>query len=355
MRFVPLSCLREGMVLAENLYYDSNNLMLIEGTRLTKKNVEAIKRFGYYGAYIDDDISKDISIVNVVNDKVRYKTLKNIKKLFIQSEEGYVDIRDNLEIAKQQIESIVDEIYTNQNLLINLIDLKTFDDYTYNHSVNVSIMSIALGVSLGMTKKELCDLGFAALLHDIGKVFVNREILNKKSKLTDTEFDEMKKHSILGYRHIQNRYEVSEEVLRGILEHHEKYGGGGYPNNLKGNNISIFARIIAAADVYDALTSDRPYRKAFLPADAVEYIMASIITQFDPEVVNAFVTKIAPYPVGTYVNLSNGSKAIIVENNKETCLRPKVRIIKKQDKKVKPYVVDLADYRFLNVIITEIL
>jgi HD-GYP domain-containing protein (c-di-GMP phosphodiesterase class II) len=140
----------------------------------------------------------------------------------------------------------------------------------------------------------------------------------------------------------------------GILDHHEKYDGGGYPNNLKGDKISLYGRIISVADVYDALTSDRSYRKALLPSDAMEYIMGSTTTLFDPNVVKVFVKKIAAYPIGTCVKLSNGLTGIVVQNYENFCMRPRIRIFKDHDKEVNPYEIDLADFKTLNITVIEI-
>jgi len=328
MRFVPSSCLRAGMILGDNLYSNYGDLMLSCGSVLTEEYVMSIKRLQFNGIYIDDDISKDIEIISVINDKVRAQTIKCIKNAFFESEKTQTSENANIKAkrsfldAKQQIENIVDEIINNKNIMVNIIDLKVFDDYTYYHSVNVAVLSIVLGVALGLEKEQLSHLGFSALLHDIGKVFVKKDILNKDGTLTNEEFFEIKKHSLLGCNHIKKGYGVSNSSFMGILDHHEKYSGGGYPNNIKGNEISWFARIISVADVYDALTSDRPYRKALLPADAYEYIMASTVSIFDPKVVEVFVRKIAPYPVGTCVKLSNGLIGIVLENKENLCLRP---------------------------------
>ncbi|MDD3350391.1 MAG: HD-GYP domain-containing protein [Eubacteriales bacterium] len=354
MRYVPLSCVREGMTLADDLYDDEGHFLLVGGTCLTKTNLESIDRLLYSGIYIEDKLSEGIIHENAVNSRIRERTLREVRDIFVQTEAGNVDIEETVRAARQQVDSIVEEISGNKDILINMMDLQAFDDYTYNHSVNVAILSISLGVALGISKPELCKLGFAALLHDIGKVFVPKDILNKPDKLTENEFEEMKTHSKLGWDHIKKGLGISEDVLVGILQHHEKYGGGGYPDNLEGESISLFGRIIAAADVYDALTSQRPYRKAMLPSDAVEYVMASIVTQFDPMIVSTLVRKIAPYPVGTCVKMSNGMTAIVKENNKEVCLRPKVRVYMENGEDVEPYELDLAGFENLNIIITEI-
>lgn len=353
MRFVPTYCLREGMILGDNLYNNSGELMLADGTELTKEYVSSIERLQYNGVYINDDISKDIHIINIINDSVRAQAVKSIKDVFIHCEKGG-SIKHDIKKAKRQVERIVDEIFAHRHLMVNMVDMKVFDDYTYYHSVNVAVLSIVLGVALKLDRSELCNLGFAALLHDIGKVFVSKEILNKPGKLTPAEFEEIKSHSLLGCNHIKKGYGVSNASYMGILDHHERYDGGGYPNGLKGENISWYGRIISVADVYDALTSDRPYREAMLPSDAMEYIMASNKTKFDPEVVEVFVKKIAPYPIGTCVRLSNGLTGIVVENYQELCMRPRVRIFMDHDRDVEPYEIELADYESLNITVVKV-
>lgn len=356
MRFVPAFCLREGMVLGDNLYNNYGELMLAGGTVLTKEYVNAIQRLQYNGVYIEDDISKDVHILNIISDNVRAKTVKGIKDVFIHFEKGDSKAaKTNMKKVKQQVENIVDEIFANRHLMVNMVDMKVFDDYTYYHSVNVAVLSIVLGVALKMDRNELCNLGFGALLHDIGKVFINREILNKKGKLTPAEFEEIKTHSLLGCNHVKKGYGVTASAYMGILDHHERYDGGGYPNNLKGQDISWFGRIISIADVYDALTSDRPYRKALLPSDAMEYIMASNNTQFDPKVVEVFVRKIAPYPIGTCVKLSNGLTGIVVENYESFSMRPRIRVFMDNDRDVEPYEIDLTDKSMLNVTIVKVI
>jgi HD-GYP domain-containing protein (c-di-GMP phosphodiesterase class II) len=356
MRFVPTHCIREGMILGDNLYNNLGDLMLSQGAVLTADYVSAIKRLKYNGIYIDDDISKDIDVINVINDRVRADSVKAIRNTFIHGERENNLRKKDMADAKAQINMIVEEIFHKKDLMVNVVDMKVFDDYTYYHSVNVAVLSIILGVALEMSKEDLCNLGFAAILHDIGKVFVDRKILNKASHLTKEEFEEMKSHSMRGCEHIKKGYGVSLEAYMGIMDHHEKYDGGGYPNDIKGKRITFFGRIISVADVYDALTSDRPYRKALLPAEAMEYIMGATKTYFDPEIVEAFVKKIAPYPVGTCVKLSNGFSGIVTENFEGYGMRPKVRIFQEEEKLLDtPYEIMLSDFGHLNLTVIDIL
>ncbi len=343
------------MIVGDNLFNEQGDLMLSAGTVLTDEYVTSIERMRYNGIFVDDNISKDLAIINVVSDRVRSQTVKGIKNVFVDLGKGGKPTKQTISALRTGVEQIVDEICSNRNLMVNMVDMKVFDDYTYYHSVNVAVLSIVLGVALGMEKEELCNLGYGALLHDIGKVFIDKKILNKEGRLTPAEFDVIKTHSQMGYEHIKKGYGMSQTAYLGILDHHEKYGGGGYPGDLKGESISWYGRIIAVADVYDALTSDRPYRKSLLPAEAMEYVMASTMTLFDPRLVEVFVRKVAPYPVGTCVKLSNGLVGIVIENSESLCMRPKVRIFKENEVFIdEPYILNLADHDKLNITVMAV-
>ncbi len=354
MRYVPAHCLRKGMVLGDNLYNNFGELLLSKGMVLSQDYLKSIHRLKYNGIYIDDDISKDLPIINLINASVKAQTVKGIRDIFIHSEAGKINIKNDMEKAKKQVEKLVDQIFSHKNIMVNIIDLKVFDDYTYYHSVNVAVLSIVIGVALEIDREELCELGFAAILHDIGKVFVDKYVLNKPGRLNIDEFEEIKKHSLLGAEHIKNGYTMPNSSYMGILDHHEKFEGGGYPNSIEGERISLYGRIIAVADVYDALTSDRPYRKALLPSEAMEYIMASTTTLFDPKIVEVFVRKVAAYPIGTSVKLSNGAIGIIIDNYEDLCMRPKVRVYREKNKNINPYEIDLANYKNLNITVIEV-
>ncbi|WKY48631.1 HD-GYP domain-containing protein [Eubacteriaceae bacterium ES3] len=355
MRYVPTFCLREGMVLSNSLWGNNGELILSRDVTLTEDYIKRIKKLNYNGIYIEDDLSKDLYISNIIDDRVRAQSVKCIKDVFIRSELGGELSPEQIRQVESQVTSIVDEILNNQNMMINMIDLKVFDDYTYYHSVNVAVLSIVLGVSLGLRRQELCDLGVGAILHDIGKIFVSQDILCKPGSLNEQEFTEMKKHSSSGYDYISKRFNISDASKTAILHHHEKFEGGGYPNNLKGEEISLYGRIISIADVYDAMTSDRPYRKGIVPSEVVEFLMGSTHSAFDPELVELFITKIAPYPIGTYVRLSNDHIGMVVKNYSNFCMRPMIRVFKHGRQDVKPYEVDLSNNSTLNITIVEVL
>ncbi|PKM60033.1 MAG: HD-GYP domain-containing protein [Firmicutes bacterium HGW-Firmicutes-4] len=353
MRFVPIFCLREGMVIASDLFGERGELVLARRTELDLELINKIRNFKCNGLYVEEDQRQNIPIVNTINSSLRTKTVNGIKEIFICKESNLPVEKEMFKEMKEQVETIVDVILKNREMMLNMVDLKVFDDYTYFHSVNVAVLSIGLGTAMGLDKADLCNLGFGALLHDIGKVFVPKEILHKQGPLTDNEFMEMKKHSYLGFEYLASEYVGSVGAQAGILDHHEKFSGGGYPNNAKGEKISLYGRIISIADVYDALTSDRPYRKGLLPSEAIEYIMGGTENLFDPDLVKVFIRKIAPYPIGTTVKLSNGLSGVVTDNFENFCMRPNIRVLKNGNYEVKPFDICLADRKAFNITVVD--
>lgn len=355
MRYVPSSCLREGMILGKTLYGQQQEVLLHKGMELGDVYISRIAEMGFPGVYIDDELSSDIEIEGVISDELRLKSMKAVKEVFSIVESGKVISDQKVSMSKEILDSIIDEIIQNRNAMVNMIDLKSFDDYTYSHSVSVTILSVIIGIRLDMNREDIRKLGIGALLHDIGKVFVAKEIVNKPEKLTSDEFEEMKSHAKKGYDYIKEHFNLSISAYVGALQHHEKFDGTGYPNKHKGTEISLFGRIIALADVYDALTSNRPYRPGLLPSEAIEYIMANGGSHFDPTIVKVFLERIAPYPVGMLVKLSNGQMAIVAENYENWGNRPKVKVIEDNGKSIEPFFLDLKnDPQTINVTIVEI-
>ncbi len=352
MRFVPSVCLQEGMVIGKDLYGLDGILLLKEGQSISETNINRILSLGFQGIYIVDKISQDIYIQNIIDDTLRQKTISAVKHIFNCLEnQDEKQAEMNLMDAMQYVEDIIDEILNNKHAIINMVDLKFFDDYTYYHCVNVSVISVVVGMGLDLSREDLCKLGLGALLHDIGKVFVPKEILNKEGHLTVEEMAIVQNHSEDGYNYLREKWEIPIKSYIAVLFHHERYNGTGYPRGKEKNDIQLFSRIIAVADVYDALISDRPYRKAVLPSDAVEYVMGGSGLFFDPDIVKVFVQKVAPYPLGTCVRLSNGKVGIVVGNYEDACLRPKLKLLNHEDEDV--YIDLKNDPDSWNVTIVE--
>jgi HD-GYP domain-containing protein (c-di-GMP phosphodiesterase class II) len=364
VRYVPAYCIREGMVVAKNIYGKSNQLMLKKDTIMNEKYIKSIKNMGYNGIYIEDDISRDIEVVNTISDNLRNTTVNAIKDMFIQDRsienaknktKAIIENYKKVELFKGKVSEIVEEILKSDSLMVNMVDLKYFDDYTYLHSLNVTVLSIAMGIALKLDKDKLFKLGLGAIFHDIGKMFIDKAILLKEGKLNDEELKEYKKHPELGYGYMKKEYNIPITSYIGILEHHERYNGTGYPDQKKGNKISQFGSIIGIADLYDSLSSEKPNMPALLPSEAMELIMGASGRLFDPELVTVFTRKVAPYPVGTCVKLSNNYMGIVVENFEDACLRPKIRVFQNGDINVEPFIVNLKDdFSYMNVIISEV-
>lgn len=343
MRFVHVDFIKEGMILAKPLLGKNEELLLNKGVMLSASYISKMKLMGYNGIYIEDELSKDIEVDDVVDENMRFEAVKTIKDIFLNIEEGKGIPRHIYMSLTSTIDDIVESILENKDAVINIIDLKTFDNYTFYHSVNVCILSIVIGKALNLNKKQLYNLGLAAILHDIGKTFIQKEILNKAEKLSKEEFEIIKTHPLKGYSYVRDNFDVPAVSYVGILHHHERYDGSGYPKGIAGKKISFFGRIVSVSDVYDAITSDRPYRKALPSFEAIEYIMGNSGIAFDPKVAKVFTQKIAPYPVGTSVRLSNNTVGLIVENHEDCCTRPKIKIFMHGDKEVEPYYIDLKD------------
>jgi HD-GYP domain-containing protein (c-di-GMP phosphodiesterase class II) len=196
---------------------------------------------------------------------------------------------------------------------------------------------------MGLDRAQLFNLGMSAILHDVGKFFIDKEILNKPGRLSFDEFEIIKKHSEIGCEYLRQHFYYSSSISTGVLLHHERFDGAGYPYGRKGFDIHIFARIIAVADVYDAITSLRPYHEPVLPSEAYEYIMGSSGRHFDPDVTDIFIRKIAPFPEGMEVLLSNGLRGIVFKNNSHFMTRPLIKLLPINGREPKEEFCNLGD------------
>ena len=315
-------------------YFEKNdeNISTIEESNIFK--------FSTGEKYLPSKSSKHVNkIINEETQQQAMIVMENVMK--DAALDGNIDTKE----VEGSIINIIDNILENENAAINLLNIKDFDDYTYTHSVNVATVSIFIGTKLGLSKKDITDLGMGAFLHDIGKIKIPIEILNKPGKLTDEEFKIMKLHPAYTYKIIEEKSEVSNVVKMIAAQHHEKFDGTGYPFGLKGDKINYLARIVAIADVYDALTTDRVYRKAMLPYEAMKIIISGSKTHFDDSIVKVFLQGLSLYPTGSAVILNTGETAVIKEVNEKQIVRPVIVIIKdKWGKKIiEPVKVKLID------------
>ena len=246
--------------------------------------------------------------------------------------------------ARRLVEEISDSVSRSAGALISLARLKTADDYTYMHSVAVCALMIALARQLGLGKEEVRSAGIAGLLHDLGKAAIPLDILNKPGKLTDAEFAIVKTHPEKGHEMLLQSGDVDPVARDVVLHHHEKDDGSGYPKRLRGAAISLFAKMAAVCDVYDAITSNRPYKAGWDPAESLRKMAEWSNGHFDLSVFQAFVKSIGIYPIGSLVLLNCGRIGVVIEQNEKSLLHPQVKVFfsTKSKARILPEVLNLA-------------
>ena len=252
----------------------------------------------------------------------------------------------NAENAISLVEDITASVMRNRDALISLARMKTIDDYTYMHSVAVCALMIALARQLDMDESATRDAGMAGLFHDIGKMAIPPDILNKPGKLTEAEFMSVSGHPLAGYRMLLAGSGISANVLDVCLHHHEKIDGSGYPDRLAGDAISVLARMGAICDVYDAITSNRPYKTGWCPTESLRRMASWCPDHLDPALFQSFVKSIGIYPVGTLVRLESGKLGVVVEQQVgKSLLLPKVRVFysTRSSVYIVPALLDLSD------------
>lgn len=325
--------LRPGMKVGKALYSSRGELLLNAGVILTARNIERLRRLKVPALYIDDGFLPDVVVEDVIAEETRVQAMVQVRELLEEQWEakGPSCFRAGKAILRvkrltETVESIIDQLLANRALMVNLADVRAIDDYTFGHCVNVCVLSLMTGITLGYGREGLLRLGLGAILHDLGKVDIPREILHKPGRLTAEEFAVVKRHPEEGYRRILRLPGVSAPSAQVVYQHHERYDGTGYPRGLQGQEVHEFAYICGVADVFDALTADRVYRRACPVHEAYEMVAGSGDSLFAFHVVRAFLENIAAYPVGTWVRLSSGETGVVVENRRGFSLYPRVRV-----------------------------
>ncbi|MDD4952287.1 MAG: HD-GYP domain-containing protein, partial [Desulfovibrionaceae bacterium] len=242
------------------------------------------------------------------------------------------------------VDGFIDSVFRNRSAAAAICKLKHFDEYTYSHSINVGILAVVLGERLGLERDVLRLLGIAGVFHDVGKARMPLEVLNKPGKLDEKEFAIMRRHPREGFELMKDQEGLPPQVLRAVLSHHERSDGNGYPDGLKGGQISRFTRVISVVDVYDALTSRRVYKDAMPPGKVLSLMYRWRLSDFSAQVVENFIKALGVYPVGSFVRLSSGEYGVVVGLNQDNPLRPPVKKVLDSDgRPVEPVSVTLSE------------
>ena len=292
------------------------------------------------------DIKKDDIDFQKYLESIHLEYKNALKDIFLHVKMG--KSLQTLE-TKKIVKTYVDNYFKKPDLVINIVRLKDYDEYTFMHSLNVCVLSIALGSRIGFDIDNLNILGLGGLLHDIGKMKLDEKLINKKGIYTSDEYNIVKKHPIYSYEILKDNPENPTDTLMAVLQHHENIDGSGYPLGLVDKKITKHAKIISIVNAYDTLTNDTPYGSAMTPPKALNKILNNAGRQFDRLYVRFFIDILGIYPTGTAVCLDTGEFAVVFQINRKEITRPKVLIITDEKKKpIKPYPFDLQSYNIAN-------
>lgn len=351
MRRIDITLVKENDILAEDVFTLNGMCLLKKGSILTSNAIKRLSSMGFCKLCIEDKLFEGIDFQSqeLINYQTKLKALNTTNDILKNYQKtGQIERINELKVI---MDDILHDILNSQETCLDISEMQSYDIGTYTHSLSVTILSLYMAKNLNLTQEQLKQIGIGCLLHDVGKMNIPLDILNKPSKLTTEEFDIVKRHPYDGFVAIKDRIPLISAHI--ALQHHEKFDGTGYPRQIKGNEIHLYGRISAIADVYDAITADRPYRKGMTPNDAIELMMTNSGTHFDPELLQEFLKLIAAYPNGTIVELSNSKTGIVTNQNKSLPLRPQVLIFKEKNNYLKEFTpLNLSEE--LDVVITNI-
>ncbi|MCS7299099.1 MAG: HD-GYP domain-containing protein [Spirochaetia bacterium] len=361
---IVVDFLRPGMVLSGDLFSKEGVFLWSAKKPLTQDFINQLKSLGIKELYYTKEVKKDLSEIYppMFSDEVKENAKEVINNVIRQ-------LRDDKKIEIQEVKDIIEQLFKEMihklgKAVINLSVVKNYDEYTYTHSINVTILSMFFAKFLGASDFVIKEIGMGAILHDIGKVKIPTTILYKPGELTEEELTIMKKHPIIGYFAIKDEPTVSTYAKKIVLFHHERYDGNGYPLGIKFDRIGRYPQIVSLADVFDALTSERPYKPGISIAQALDIIMRRSGSHFEPMLTQRFVIEMSklyglpsPYAIGSFVLLNTGEKGVIIQKDSEYSIKPTIVIVENSLGKVVGKMkvnLQLDPHRYIVKVITEV-
>lgn len=348
---ISTNYIAEGMIVGKNIVDANGRVLLTSGQVLNSRYIQRIQALHIDFIYIQDDL--DIKEpISPVRPKTITKATASFKRCYEQCvKTGKVSAR----AMQSQVDNIINDLMNNNEIMYGMAEVKEYDDYTYEHSVNVCVLSLILGISLDLSRSQLQALGIGSMLHDIGKIKIPLGIINKPSRLTYEELIEVKQHPWTGFKIATESNDLPRGAAQAILQHHEYINGRGYPRGIDESSIHDFGMIVAVADVFDALITDRPYRRAFSNYEAVQILKQETGTHLSKRFVDALLKHVNLYPPGTVILLSSNDLAVVSQENPAQRNRPQVKLLFNADGH--PYeinkIVDLTKEE--NILIDKVL
>lgn len=335
MRAIEVELLNEGMKIAKTIYDDSGRILLSKEAVLTKGYIRKLGQYGIPFIYVEDELIGPLQVEDVIHERVRVQTVKALKHVV---DNGRMKYDLDLKPISKMVNEILDDLKSVPNVLVQLLDMRTYGTYLYNHSVGVCVLSLLTGLGLGLDELKLKNLGMGALLHDVGKCLSTGE-----------------EHTIYGYEILRNQSSLNITGAHVAYQHHENFDGTGFPRQLKGEEIHLYAAIVNIANVYDNLVSNPEVHKRLYPYQALEFVVAESGKSFHPELVRVFSRNIAPYPVGSTVELNNGVIGIVISVPRNFPTRPVVKIIKDNNGTILTKFLDIDLMKETTLFVNQVL
>lgn len=331
MRYVHVDQIESGQHLGRTIFSGNGTVLLSEGVQLTVFMITTLRRIGVTMVYIKDEQFGDVEIAEVVSEETKRAVMQRMSETFDTIRSGK---EMNTKQMSQSVDTLLEEVMRNREVLVQLSDIRTQDNSQYVHALNVCMMSVLIGINMGLTQVQLKELATGALLHDVGKLEL---ITDDKSP------DPKKHHTWRGFEVLKNKRELSLLIAHVAFQHHEAMNGSGVPRGLTGEEIHIYARIVAVANTYDNLLFDPVNGKRMLPHEACEHMMVLAGATLDHEVVVHFLRTVSVYPTGTSVKLSTRETGVVVGQHRGLPGRPVVRVVKNAiDSELEVKEIDLA-------------
>jgi HD-GYP domain len=328
MRFVSIEKLKAGMALAKPLLESNLETLMKEGTELDDAMIHRINAEGYLGVYVEDAISRGVEVQDILRAQTRMQTIQQLKAVLkeVRAKAAAGEELAGTKHPREIVMPVIEEVFFSPKRLVELLDVRPYDDYDDYHTANMVTLAILVGVEMGLSGTQLQDLGIAALLHDVATVFTPTAILEKQGEWNEEERQTAKDGAQRCFEFLRQQFEISPESCAAVLQVHENYDGTGWPNQLAGDQISLYGKILAVVHGYDELVSRRPGRAAQMPDSALQHIRRNAGVCFDPKVVRLFSRVVAPYPAGSLLELADGRHALVLENFSENIARPRLML-----------------------------